>query len=147
MNTFDYDLKEGQKAEKLFVLNVKDKCDSEFTFNTSTGLTGLRLYDIHNITKDITYEIKWDKKSSLTGNVCIEFKALDYSESDYYVFLIRNHFYMIPTKDLRELVKTDLGRITHLKNDVNHLLYIIKIEIFKTKCNYIFKNTYLLKNL
>jgi len=97
--SFVLDLQAGVEVEEQFVKFLK-----EFGWkagrNTSTTLTEKRFYDIWatrpNTSAVSTYEIKFDRRASTTGNVYLEHETLENSRADFIVYKLdgENIFYM-----------------------------------------------------
>lgn len=132
------DLKEWQDIENLFVSILKQKnqwCSieqPEWYFKD---------YDL-KLTKanwDVfTFEIKYDRMCTSTGNVAIEVSynskpsGVIRSISDYIVYYIDGNFRCIKTEELRNKIK-DLKTIRWWDNSLSELV-LVKKDIFTSRC-------------
>ena len=109
---FQSDLKFGQIYEKEFI-----KIMGFQTYKHETS-KAIKEYDIivkHN-TNETKYEIKADRLSYKTGNVCIEIancgrpSGITSTKSDYWGYFVIKpdgyDLYLIPTEELKEMVNS-----------------------------------------
>jgi hypothetical protein len=107
--SFFEDLKFGNLYEKRFIKDLK---------LTDYELAPKKIFKDWDIkTNSATYEIKTDRYTNKTNNFCIEISCnnkpsgLTTTKSDYYGYYeITNeepNLYLIPTKDIKELIKNN----------------------------------------
>jgi hypothetical protein len=108
--TFNNDLKFGKEYELKFVDYMKMK-------NYEIMQGEIIQYDIicYDNEETIKYEVKTDRMTYKTGNICIEFacsnkpSGITTSESDYYIYyVIENNdydLYKIPTQKLKKYIR------------------------------------------
>ena len=121
MTTFQQDLKDGEYFEIQFtqLANITN-------YEKVEGL--FKPYDIKNLDDEMKYEVKTDKRTAETNNICIEFacngddSGIEKTESDYYVYFVRDttnstnkyayhYYYLIPTKVIKEYIKLNNHRM------------------------------------
>lgn len=104
--SFIKDLKDGEEAEGE-LLTYFHSCGLKTGFNTSTTVTEKRFFDIW-AKKEVpnkprkpkktpveTFEVKYDRKASSTGNVYFEHETLENSRADFIVYkLDTGQFYI-----------------------------------------------------
>lgn len=144
MNKFKSDLIFGKKYEKAFlnIINAKDFKIMEGNFKEYD----LEVYNNNKITK---YEIKSDRLTTKTGNICIEYRSygkdsgISTSESDYYGYFevidSDNHIlYLIPTNYIKDCIK-DKKYTRTMKGGDNYKseFYLFKKNLFD---NYIYED-------
>ena len=115
MNNFKQDLIAGKEVEQWFALLLAKAGHTNIEFNNSTDVSELIKWDIQctqgKAGRTVRFEIKWDKKSTTTGNLALEFwgrskpSGIDATTADYFVFLTNNEFFIFETKVLKNLVK------------------------------------------
>ena len=138
--TFKADLEDGKWAETLFSKTAQNTLGAtDIEFNNSKDVAVLREWDIRLTTKngDVrTFEVKWDKRSTDTGNFAIEFfgrssaSGIEATKADYWVILSDNKFYIFSTAELKKLIRNNPFRSLCIGNGT---AYVYLIPIAKAK--------------
>lgn len=135
---FNQDLKFGQHYEKEFLRLMKFK---NYKHETSKVISD---YDIivYNNDEEIKYEIKADRLSHKTNNICIELtcndrpSGLSITHSHYWgYFVLKNYgkeydLYIIPTQDIKDLIYSNNFR-TIRGGDKQNELILIPLQYFQ----------------
>ena len=138
--TFISDLKFGEKYQVI----TKQKLGNSENIEIKQGK--FKPYDIIDNSSKIKYEIKSDKITYKSGNICIEYKCnnvdsgITSTESNYYYYYAVNiysnrdyeRFYIIPT----DVIKKEILKCTYFKSlyggDGNRSqFYLFKEKIFQ----------------
>ena len=114
-NTFNADLPFGKKYEEK-LLNY---LPNVFSHSYSSGKC--KAYDVKVITNEgaeVLYEVKADRFTERTGNICVEFSCrgqksgITTTEADYYaIFVVQNmkgkenNLYIVETEYIRKLIQ------------------------------------------
>ena len=130
-------LKVGQKYEKIASNLLKENHNIEtvsFNFNHN--------YDFID-TNDIKYEVKYDRRSSATGNFFVEYSSRDKpsgifnTESHKYIFMVNEiDGYMLDVKDLKQMIEDKT-----YKKDLKCYLEGKKVGGYLFDTNYIILNS------
>jgi hypothetical protein len=123
MNKFNKDLKFGNEFENKFCSIFKL---TDYEIKKGKFLP----YDVIDNTTQIKYEVKADRYTYKTGNICIEFECnnkpsgINTSESDYYIYFVvcpndEYDLYKIPTKSIKRRIKTNLYKKVMYGGDNN----------------------------
>jgi hypothetical protein len=130
-NNFNDDLKFGHKYETEFIRLMKFQ---NYNYQPNKKISE---YDIlvYNNDEEIKYEIKADRLSYKTGNICIELSCngrpsgLSVTTSDYwgYFVLKKNKeydLYIIPTQDIKDLIFSNNFKMIRGGDKRNELILI-----------------------
>lgn len=109
--SFITDLKAGQTAEDEFVEFLKS-FGLRAGRNTATNQREMALYDVWDNNYK-TYEIKYDRRVTETGNVYLEHEALSHSNANYIVYKldIDNKFYILDRDGTLSLLESPKFKI------------------------------------
>ena len=109
--TFSKDLDFGRKYEKL-ATEYFEYDNIEYAPNRM-----FKPYDFKVLENNtwIKVEVKADKMTKKTGNICIEFKCsnkpsgITTTESNYYIYFVvgTDDVYKIPTNDIRKIIRNN----------------------------------------
>ena len=142
---FVKDLKDGQVFENIAIelekiTNVEhplDKVEKRFDFN--------------DLDKNLKYEVKSDKRTYYTENICIEYECnnkdsgITSTESDFYYYFVRKMInqetpdeykyvrcYKIPTQFIRDYITKRISYIKRVKggDGFRARLYLINESVF-----------------
>lgn len=149
-NDFNKDFKSGKEAEKWFANLLSATGNKNVEFNTSNDVSELTKWDIqctNKKDKNIKFEIKWDKISTKTGNLALEFfsrtkpSGIAATTADFFVFLTNDEFYIFETKVLKELVSKMNFKSLCINNGTSYC-YLMSKEIVKEYTHSIIKNNW-----
>ena len=113
-NTFPSDLIGGLQAEAQFMELLKNSGNTGILKNEAKETSELIKWDIQCTNKKgshVRFEIKWDKMSTTTGNLALEFfgrskpSGIDATTADYFVFLTGDEFFIYKTDNLKKMVR------------------------------------------
>ena len=136
-NTWDNDLKEGHWAERQFaetMIKVFNATDIEY--NEAPDAKEKAKWDVAYINSQgdrVIFEVKYDKKSTITGNFAIEYfgrtspSGIAVTTAEYWVTLSDDKFYIIKTAALKWLINNNNFRQLQIKNGTAWC-YLIPIE-------------------
>jgi hypothetical protein len=138
MSKFQNDLKFGQMYEQELIKILNPE-----SYELSKGK--FKPYDIiiTNNNKIRKYEVKSDRLSFKTNNLCIEFECnnkesgINTTESHYYAYFVitdnnEYNLYIIPTKRIkREIEKKSYHKIMNGGDGYRSKFYLFKIDLFQ----------------
>lgn len=138
MNKFFEDLQFGNKYEKEFINIVKPT-----NFKIIEGK--FKDYDIEITKDDITtyFEIKSDRLTNKTGNICIEYECnktpsgITTTTADYYIYfeiIDDNNYimYEIPVKKLKKYIRLNkYHKVVNGGDGYRSKLYLFNKDVFK----------------
>lgn len=144
MNTFKQDLEFGNKWEDIFLSHIDY---DEFEKAPAEKFT---LWDIKTIKNGITttWEIKTDRRSHLTKNVCIEFESygsksgIQTSKANNWVYISLDDLggydiYIIPRKQLIKMCNNQ--EYKRIGKTINSNFFLFDIDLFK---KYLYKSVW-----
>ena len=110
--SFVTDLKQGQDTEDKFIELLKEKYNYIQFWKPIGNFPFFDIAAVNKKGKIITFEIKSDKRSDETGNVCFElrynkkYSGVITSSADYVVYYLfeDNNYYQYETNDLRRFL-------------------------------------------
>ena len=141
LNNFAKDLQIGKIAETEFIQTLSTCYPkySNFQYNDSTSLEQLRKYDVSftGTKRDYTVEVKFDVKSSQTGNFAFEIyykgspSGIQSTQADFFAVKSGNQFFVFNTKKLRSrlLNQPHKWRITDIINGTATVILVPMDEI------------------
>lgn len=139
---FAKDLKFGKIYEHI-ILKYLSTEDNIQQFRMPKGK--FKPYDILDTSTNIKYEIKSDRFTFITKNVCIEYQykkqdsGISTTESDYYFYFVVNtqstksyeRVYKIPTEDIRKMIQHKLYHKTQNGGDAfQATFYLFRENLF-----------------
>ena len=135
---FSRDFPEGRQAEEEAKIKIKNMFPG-ILINENDNIT--EDFDISGLyeSKEIKFEVKWDKMAEKTGNVAIEYESrgkksgISVTIADFYIYKIKNKFYIFDTS----VIKDELFNKMNYDRDViggdkgsQTKMYLIKTENF-----------------
>lgn len=133
--TFKKDLEFGQLYERIFIEHEKLQ-----NYKLSEGK--FKEYDIIDNDNNIKYEVKTDRLSHKTGNICIEYECnnkpsgINTTQADYYIYFVLDNedytIYKIPVEKIKLMINDKSLKLKSVKggDGFRSSLYLFKVHLF-----------------